>query len=152
MNRRRIKSARNRVVSLRYVNTFAPELPYTLREQVLDYARSVDQASHDISQEAEIELTEELRDQLVLVAGVRKLYAICSSSYWLLYNSTKLLGNGAAGIRVGGTTFSPEGGQFQRLSILLQGLEMVLAEQGLNRELIQQPYPTILSFLANERG
>ncbi len=90
----------------------------------------MDQASHDISREAEIDLTEELRDQLVLVAGIRKLYAICSSSYWLLYNSTKLLGSEVAGIRVGGTTFSPEGGQFQRLSGLLQSLDMVLEGAG----------------------
>lgn len=139
-------------MSLRYVNKFAPSLPYTLREQVLDYARSVDQASLNISKDAEIELTEELQDQLVLVAGVRKLYAICSSSYWLLYNSTRVLGNGNAGIRVGNTTFSREGGQFLNLFNLLRDLETVLEEQGLNRDVIQQPYPDILRFLANERG
>ena len=98
-----------------------------------------------------MELTEELRDQLVLVAGVRKLYAICSTSYWLLYNSTTLLGNGDAGIRVGGTTFSRDGGQFLKLSILLRELETVLHEQGLSRDLIQQPYTGILRFLAYER-
>jgi hypothetical protein len=139
-------------VSLRYVNKFAPELPYTLREQVLDYARSVDQASPDIFKDAEIALTEELRDQLVLVAGVRKLYAICSSSYWLLYNSATVLGNGDARIRVGGTTFSRGEGQFFNLSKLLYDLETVLGEQGLSREVIQQPYPEILRLLANERG
>ena len=138
-------------MSLRYVNSFASELPYSLREQVVDYARSVDQASSEIFKEAEMELTEELRDQLVLVAGVRKLYAICSTSYWLLYNSTTLLGNGDAGIRVGGTTFSRDGGQFLKLSILLRELETVLHEQGLSRDLIQQPYTGILRFLAYER-
>ncbi len=55
-------------MSLRYVNAFTPELPYTLREQILDYARSVELASHDISKEAKIDLTDELRDQLVLVS------------------------------------------------------------------------------------
>lgn len=138
-------------MSLRYVNSFASELPYSLREQVVDYARSVDQASSEIFKEAEMELTEELRDQLVLVAGVRKLYAICSTSYWLLYNSTTLLGNGDAGIRVGGTTFSRDGGQFLKLSILLRELETVLHGQGLSRDLIQQPYTGILRFLAHER-
>ncbi len=79
-------------MSLRYVNAFAPELPYTLREQVIDYARSVEAASQEIFKEAEVKLTDELRDQLALVAAVRKLHSICSSSYWLLYNSTRLLG------------------------------------------------------------
>ena len=37
------------------MNVFAPELPYTLREQVLDYARSVEAASRDISKEAEMQ-------------------------------------------------------------------------------------------------
>jgi hypothetical protein len=139
-------------MSLRYVNGFAPELPYSLREQVLDYARSVEDASHDISKEAEIELTDELRDQLVLVAAVRKLHAICSSSYWLLYNSTKVLGGEVTGVRVGGTTFSPESAHFVQLSELLGDLETVLRDQGLSIEMVRQPYPQILSFLANERG
>lgn len=138
-------------MSLRYVNAFAPELPYTLREQVLDYSRSVEAASHDISKEAEIELTDELLDQLVLIAAVRKLHAICSSSYWLLYNSTKLLGNEVTGVRVGGTTFSRESAHFNQLSTLLGDLETVLRDQGLSIEVIRQPYPEILTFLANER-
>ena len=138
-------------MSLRYVNAFAPELPYTLREQVLDYARSVELASHDISIEAEIDLTDELLDQLVLVAAVRKLHAICSTSYWLLYNSTRLLGEDVTGVRVGGTTFSRDSAHFALLSRLLADLELVLREQGLSVETIRRPYPEILSFLANER-
>jgi hypothetical protein len=138
-------------MSLRYVNVFAPELPYTLREQVLDYARSVEAASQDISKEAEIDLTDELRDELVLVAAVRKLHAICSSSYWMLYNSTKLLGNEVTGVRVGGTTFSRESAHYVQLSELLGDLETVLRDQGLSAEIIRQPYPKILNFLANER-
>ena len=138
-------------MSLRYVNAFTPELPYTLREQVLDYARSVELASHDISEEAEIDLTDELRDQLVLVAAVRKLHTICSTSYWLLYNSTKLLGDEVTGVRVGNTTFSRESAHFVQISKLLGDLETVLRDQGLSIEIIRQPYPAILSFLANER-
>ena len=138
-------------MSLRYVNEFAPDLPYTLREQVLDYARSVEAASHDISKEAEIDLTDELRDQLVLVAAVRKLHAICSSSYWLLYNSTKLLGDDVNGVRVGGTTFSRETPHFHQLSQLLGDLEVVLISQGLSAEIIRRPYPEILHFLTDGR-
>jgi hypothetical protein len=138
-------------MSLRYVNAFSKELPYTLREQVIDYARSVDAASRDISKEAEVELTDDLRDQLVLVAAVRKLHAICSSSYWLLYNSTKLLGNEVTGVRVGGTTFSQETTYFSQLAALLGDLETVLRDQGLSTEIIRLPYTEILSFLANER-
>lgn len=138
-------------MSLRYVNAFAPELPYTLREQVVNYARSVEAASHEISKEAEIQLTDELLDQLVLIAAVRKLHAICSSSYWLLYNSTKLLGNEVAGVRVGGTTFSRETTHFGQLSTLLSDLEIVLTDQGLSVDVIRRPYPEILTFLANER-
>jgi len=77
----------------------SPRTTLHTSEQVLDYARSVEAASRDISKEAEIELTDELLDQLVLVAAVRKLHAICSSSYWLLYNSTKLLGDEVTGVR-----------------------------------------------------
>lgn len=138
-------------MSLRYVNAFARDLPYTLREQVVGYARSVELASHDISKEAEIELTDELRDQLVLVAAVRKLHAICSTSYWLLYNSTKLLGDRVIGVQVGKTTFSRGSADYNQISRLLGDLETVLASQGLTVEMIRQPYPEILGFLANGR-
>jgi len=138
-------------MSLRYVNAFARELPYALREQVVGYARSVELASHDISKEAEVELTDELRDQLVLVAAVRKLHAICSTSYWLLYNSTRLLGDEVSGVRVGNTTFSPGNADFDQLSRLLGDLEIVLRDQGLTVEMIRQPYPEILGLLADGR-
>lgn|SRR5579875_495558 len=138
-------------MSLRYVNAFAPELPYTLREQVLDYARSVEAASHEIFREAEVKLTDELRDQLVLVAAVRKLHSICSTSYWLLYNSARVLGNDVSEVHIGGTTFSRESAHFRQLAILLGDLETLLNDQGLSIEIVRQPYPQILHYLANER-
>src|ERR1700678_3568830 len=102
-------------MSLRYVERFATELPYSIRFQVVTYARSVDEAAEDIFAEAHLEMNLEMRDQLVLLAAIRKLQAICSSSYWILYNSIRLLGPEVTGIRVGSATYSPGSAEYVRI-------------------------------------
>ena len=57
------------------------------REDVIGYARSVDAALPEIFRDAGIAERPDLRDQLVLVAGAKKLHAICSSAFWILEHS-----------------------------------------------------------------
>jgi hypothetical protein len=47
----------------------------------------VQSALPEIFCDAGVAETLELRDQLVLIAGVKKLDAICSSAFWILDNS-----------------------------------------------------------------
>jgi len=74
-------------MSLELVEEFAQQLPFRLREDVIGYARSVQAAVPDIFREARMTLDQGLADQLVFVAGIKKLYAICSGTFWILDNS-----------------------------------------------------------------
>jgi hypothetical protein len=80
-------------MSLERVDEFAQFLPPRLREDVRAYARSVDSAAADIFREARMGFDQRLADQLVFVAGIKKLYAICSGTFWVLDNSLQSLQN-----------------------------------------------------------
>jgi hypothetical protein len=138
-------------MSLRYVEVFAKQLPYALQIQVVDYAKSVDEAAADIFAEANHEMNEQLRDQLTLIAAIRKLHSICSSSFWILYNSTSLLGNEVSGIRAGSAVYSPDSVAYSQIQSLLHTLERTLALHGIDRNLLQGPYTAVLEVLGDGR-
>jgi hypothetical protein len=83
-------------MSLALVHEFAQELPPRLRESVIGYARSVQDAIPDISRDAEIRQDQGLADQLVFLAGIKKLHAICSGTFWILDNSLRSLSEAQA--------------------------------------------------------
>jgi hypothetical protein len=132
-------------MSLRYVEGFADRLPYALRVQVVDYARSINDAAEDIFTEAKRKMTDELRDQLTLLAAIRKLHAICSSSFWILYNSAELLGPNVSAIRAGSRIYSPATRDFAALQMLLNNLDETLEAQGITRDLLHRPCPKTLN-------
>ena len=138
-------------MSLRYVEGFAKQLPYALQVQVVDYARSVNEAAAEIFAEANREMNEQLRDQLALIAAIRKLHAICSSSFWILYNSTSLLGNEVSGIRAGSAIYSPDSSEFTQIRMLLSNLDETLARFGVDRHLLQGSYVAVLEVLGDGR-
>jgi len=138
-------------MSLRYVNTFAEDLPHAIRTQVVGYARSVDEAAEEIFSEAEMKMEPQLRDQLTLIAAIRKLHAICSSSFWILYNSSAILGPDVPGIRVGSRVYSAESSEFAALRTLLGDLESLLVSQGLDLRLLHGPYTDVLEAISDGR-
>jgi hypothetical protein len=118
----------------------------------MDYARSVDEAAVEIFVEANRKMNEHLRDQLALIAAVRKLHAICSSSFWILYNSTRLLGNEGSGIRAGRTLYSLDSGEYAQIQMLLGNLDETLARNGVDQRLLQGSYTAVLEVLSDGRG
>lgn len=138
-------------MSLRYVHAFAQELPYAIRTQVVDYARSVDEAAEDIFSEANRKMDAELRDQLTFIAAIRKLHVICSSSYWILYNSRSILGSEVPGIRVGSRVYSAESSEYAVIRTLLTNLEETLTSQGLDQNLLHGSYTGILEAISDGR-
>jgi len=136
-------------LSLRYVQPIAEELPYSIATQVLSYSRSVDDAAEDIFLEAERKLVPELRDQLVLIAAIRKLHAICSSSYWILYNSQSILGSSVSGIRVGSRVYSSESPEYAAMRAVLNALEGVIMAQGLSLDILRGPYTAVLEAISD---
>lgn len=139
-------------MSLERVAAFARELPPKLREDVIGYARSVQSALPEIFDEAGVAETDALRDQLVLLAGVKKLHAICSSTFWILDSS--LMGLQQADVqqvRLGGLYLSRGSREWAQLRETVTAIESVLTDQGLLPLVYTTSYVQLLADLTDGR-
>jgi hypothetical protein len=139
-------------MSLERVEDFAGGLPPRLREDVLGYARSVQAALPAIFEDAGVRETSDLRDQLVFIAGLKKLHAICSSTFWILENSlTGLQQANIARVRLGGATVSRGSRIWTELRDTVTAIEAILAREGVLQFVSTPSYAEILRELADGR-
>lgn len=68
------------------------QLPYNMREAVDGYASSVYAAGEEIFRNASISYDEQLLDKLVFFAGVRRIWTLVDTQYWIIDNSLSQLG------------------------------------------------------------
>jgi len=135
-------------MSLELVQEFAQQLPFRLREDVVGYARSVQAAVPDIFREAGITLDQRLAGQLVFVAGIKKLYAICSGTFWILDNSLHSLQHTQTyEVKIGSMRISRESREYEQLRDLLNDLDNTLAEQRLGEIVHVSSYTETLHWL-----
>jgi hypothetical protein len=86
------------------------------------------------------------------VAGIKKLYAICSGTFWILDNSLQSLNRVRAyEVRIGSERISRGSEQWVQLHDLLDDLDSLLAGQGLKEVIQLSSYPEIARWLSNER-
>lgn len=117
-------------MSLNDVRLLVADLPRALGEQVIGYAESVDRALPEIFREARRRKNQQVVDQLVFIAAVKKIHWLASSSYWTLENSGKLLASmNVTRVRVGQSDLSRGGIVYEQLQSLLNDLETVLEQQ-----------------------
>lgn len=125
-------------------------LPWALRDQIIGYAKSVDDALPEIFREAGHEFDRALGDQLVFLAGVKKLYSIVGSCYWALDNSGKLLESlDVSAIRAGGLDLTRGGYLHTRLHALITSLDIAF-EQNNVRHYLNLDYKTLIQLLSND--
>jgi len=135
-------------MSIDAVHQFTQELPFRLREDVLSYARSVNEALPEIFREANVAPDERLGDELVFVAGIKKLHAICSANFWILDSSLHSLSQADLHeVQLGSLRISRGSEEWQRLRDLLNDLEGVLAQQNLLEIIGLTSYTEILQWL-----
>jgi len=141
-------------MSLALVHAFAEELPPRLRDSVIGYARSVQDALPDIFRDAELRQDQGLADQLVLFAGIKKLYAICSGTFWILDNSLRSLREAQTyevQVQVGSMRISRGSKEWTQLRDLLDNLEGILKEQRIQDMMFITSYAEVLHRLRDER-
>lgn len=127
--------------------------PWAIRDQVLSYARTVRDALPAILSEAELPARDEFVESLVFVAGLRKLYGICSSSYWTLSNTTAFLSEVDAGsVEVGATDASRDSALFRNLRLLREDLERALIATDLQPEVLMMNYTSLARVLLGRQG
>src|SRR5271165_2689787 len=128
-------------MSLELVYEFARELPPRLREDVVGYARSVQNALPDIFRNAEMAEDPALADQVVFVAGIKKLYAICSGTFWILDNSLRSLSQADAHeVQIGSMRIRRGSEEWVRLRNLVTDLDVILTEQRLQEMMFTTSY------------
>lgn len=138
-------------MSLKDLDEFVAELPYAIREQVSDYARSVRDASVDICRDAGVSSSEALIDSLMWLAALRRLHAIVSSAFWTVDGANNLLRQQDGGVAsVGSTDYSPESPMYSTLAVLNREVETLIRRLDV-AELVRLPWSEVAQVLTDER-
>jgi len=123
-------------MSIKDVQELVKGLPWGIAEQVTSYARSVEDALPQIFRDSGQTFNSRVADQVIFLAGVRKLHGIVASSYWTLENSGKLLESmDVSAIRAGSHDLTRGGKLHDQLYSLLKSLENVLEKQDIKQYL-----------------
>ena len=98
-------------------------LPWTLREQIENYVRTVSDAAPAIFEEAELELTPKALDDFLFAAGLRKLWDLVESQYVMLSSALGLVEpHGVQRVDVGRRAFSRESETYENIRRIRMGL------------------------------
>ena len=139
-------------MSLQDVRLMVAKLPRSLADQVIGYAESVERALPEIFTEARRRRTAGLANQVIFIAGLRKLHWLAASSYWTLDNSGKLLqAMDVTRIQIGKADVYRGSETYTELHALLVDLEQLLTERHL-LEHLQLSWPELIrELVANGR-
>lgn len=98
-------------MSFEQLHSIVDKLPYALRDQIISYAKSVDDAFTEIARDAKLarpeEAAERYRNDVILLSGIKKLLGLTAGSYWTLENAAILLERmDIRDITIGGRSFA----------------------------------------------
>lgn len=135
-------------MSLALLSSTVAELPFALREQITGYAQSVKLALPAIFSDAGVAMRQDVCDQVVFLAGIKKFHSLVASSYWALDNSASLLQSAdVTRIRIGAQDFSRGGQLHSSLRSVLEALENILAREEI-KGLLDLSYVELVQQLA----
>jgi len=139
-------------MSLKLLTDTLESLPYSLKEQVLGYARSISAVAPEIFKEAGVRRNDKTEDKLVFLAGLRKLFSIIDSNYWVIENAGAILEKQQAqfSVRIGGSDFSRGGDYHSQLNTLRKELNNYFIEQGILDLIESRNYSDLVRTIQNE--
>lgn len=135
-------------MSIALLSSTVAELPFALREQITGYAESVKLALPAIFADAGVTTRQDVSDQVVFLAGIKKFYSLVASNYWALDNSASLLQSAdVTRIRIGAQDFSRGGQLHSSLRSALEAVENILAREEI-KEFLDLSYVELVQQLA----
>ena len=137
-------------MSLEAVQRIVAELPLNLRNDLIGYARSVENALPQIYRDAEVDRTQRLDDRLILVAALKQLHGIVSGNYWLLEHSLEGLGSDADAVQLGSSVIDRESSDMLEWQRAHLGLQELIDGLGLRQLVMMTSYADILRVIADE--
>jgi len=140
-------------MSLKLLSDALESLPYSLKEQVLGYARSISEAAPEIFKEAGVRRDNKTEDTLVFLAGMKKLFSIVDSNYWVIDNAGAILEKEQSqfSVRIGGSDFSRGGDYLSKLDMIRKELNSYFIEQGIADLIESRNYSEIVRTIQNGR-
>ena len=139
-------------MSIRALTEITEDLPHTIANDVMGYARSVQSAIPEIFRDARIREDRDLGDQLVFLAGIKKLYSLISSQYWTLDNSLHLMEqDDVSVVRIGSTEISRGSDYHRRLRVAVREFERLLADANMTELIEIRSYSELAQRLRHER-
>jgi hypothetical protein len=110
------------------------ELPYSLRENVLDYASFVEDVAGERAAAMDLQLDREQRDRVVFLAGLLHLRDVVAGQLALVEAATRGgVGRDVRGLRIGGEDLRPGSRYVQRMRQLRRELDELLLSAGVPR-------------------
>jgi len=139
-------------MSISKVSDIMEYLPYTLRDQIISYVRSVHAAMPEIFEDAGLELDGEISDQILVIATLKRLYSICSSAFWTIENSLhKLAVDSIPAVKIGSTHYARGSEAYNNLRVLLNEFDKFLGQEDLGDYIKIFSYSEIARLLTNGR-
>lgn len=138
-------------MSFKSLSTAIADMPSGMRESVLNYARAVQYAAPDIFRDAGRSYTKDVADQLVFLAGVKKLFSILDSTYWMLDNSSAILSrHNVDHIKVGSSSLAQGSDEHQKLNEMREIMIDILKQHKIYELVRERSYSNIIKELLNE--
>jgi len=97
-------------------------LPYTLRQRVEGYAEFIEETAEQVAADTGLPAEPSFRDEFVYFAGLRRLWTLVDSQYWLIDRSLALgAGFGVTSVAAGRHRFDRDAGPLYELRRLRTG-------------------------------
>lgn len=139
-------------MSMRALSRLAESLPPAIANDVIQYARSVQLSLPEIFRDARVREDPELGDQLVFLAGIRKLESAIASQYWILDNSLHLMkAESIDVVRIGSSEIAIGSDFHSGLQHVMRELEHILASEGVAEILMMRSYAEMLKGISDGR-
>jgi hypothetical protein len=115
------------------LRNFLAQLPPPIQSQIEGYVSSVETRAFEIFQNASITFTNEKLDALLFYSGLRRLWSLVQTQYWILDNCLHLVGDQADGVQVAGVeqTFQSRG--YRSFQGLWFDLENIIQKAGVRQ-------------------
>jgi hypothetical protein len=119
-------------LSRRQLREAIEDYPYAMRERVLDYALRVEESAQAIFSDVGHENpTQGEIDQLVFVAGLRKLWSMVEFQFRTLQSVVTADQYGVAGLRAGGVVYRRDSSDYLAVRDLRDDLWSILRQGGM---------------------
>lgn len=126
-------------------------LPYNIRIEINGYVDSIENVSAEIFESAGIGYNEGLLESLLLLAGIRRIYSMVDSQFWILDNSLSLVRQQEVRkIRIGSSSYGYDSEEYTEIRELKNELEALITQLGILKYIKATSLSEILVLLGEE--